>query len=134
MNAPFEHNRVLPDLDSREQVERFVRAFYAHLLEDPVLAPIFLDVAAVDLDVHLPHIIDYWCKLLLKDPGYQRHTMNIHRRLHGKRSLGETDFARWLAFFENAVDSGWRGDNAMRAKRIAGTIAANMHKALYVSD
>ena len=41
----------------------------------------------LDLAVHLPHIKDYWCKLLLGEKGYRRHTMNIHRQLHGKQRL-----------------------------------------------
>ena len=45
---------ALPDLDSREQVERFVDLFYQRLLEDEVMAPIFLDVAGVELQQHLP--------------------------------------------------------------------------------
>ena len=49
---------TLPDLDSREQVERFVDLFYQRLLEDEVMAAIFLDVAAVELQQHLPHIKD----------------------------------------------------------------------------
>jgi hemoglobin len=134
MNATFEPRTSLPDLDNRDQVERFVRRFYRELLRDPVLAPIFLDVAEVDLDAHLPHIVDYWCKLLLGDSSYDRHTMNIHRRLHAKRQLAATDFERWLGYFTRAVDSGWRGENADRAKRIATTIAANMARSLDVSD
>ena len=76
-----------PDLDCRENIECFVDSFYQRLLADEQLAPIFVDVAQVDLAVHLPHIKDYWCKLLLAEKGYQRHTMNIHRQLHSKRSL-----------------------------------------------
>ncbi len=128
MNAPVTPTPVKRDLDSREQIAAFVDAFYARLLEDPVLAPLFTDVAAVDLDVHKPHIVDYWCKLLLKDSRYQRHTMNIHRRLHGKRALTEADFQRWVGFFRAAVDGAWAGEKADRAKHIARTIADNMHK------
>ena len=54
-----------PDLDSRENIERFVDLFYERLLADEQLAPIFVDIAEIDLAVHLPHIKDYWCKLLL---------------------------------------------------------------------
>ena len=70
-----------PDLDSREQIDSFVDRFYARLLQDERLAPIFVDVAEIDLAVHLPHIKAYWCKLLLGEQGYRRHTMNIHRQL-----------------------------------------------------
>ncbi len=81
-----------PDLDSRENIEFFVDRFYERLLADEQLAPIFVDVAGIDLAVHLPHIKDYWCKLLLGDKRYQRHTMNIHRQLHGKRPLQAQGF------------------------------------------
>ncbi|MFN2288538.1 MAG: group III truncated hemoglobin [Chromatocurvus sp.] len=118
------------DLDSRCNIEAFVDAFYAQLLKDERLAPIFLDVAAIDLDQHLPHIKDYWCKLLLGERAYQRHTMNIHRDLHAKRPLNASDFERWLAHFHATVDAGFSGPNADRAKGLATSIAANMQATL----
>jgi hemoglobin len=120
----------LPDLDSRENIELFVDRFYERLLADEQLAPIFVDVAAIDLAVHLPHIKDYWCKLLLGDKRYQRHTMNIHRLLHGKRPLEAQDFQRWLMFFTTTVDAHFAGERAARAKRVAASIAANMEQGL----
>jgi len=119
-----------PDLDSRANVERFVDLFYERLLADEQLAPIFVDVAEIDLSVHLPHIKDYWCKLLLGEEGYQRHTMNIHRELHGKRPLRKDDFERWLEFFIATVDAHFAGERAERAKRVAAAIAANMEQSL----
>ncbi|MBM70600.1 MAG: globin [Haliea sp.] len=119
-----------PDLDSRANIERFVDQFYAQVLADPVLAPIFLDVAQIELDVHLPHIKDYWCKLLLGERAYRRHTMAIHRRLHARQPLQSTDFQRWLALFTATVDAGFSGPGAERAKRVAASIAANMQQGL----
>lgn len=119
-----------PDMDSRENIEFFVDRFYERLLADEQLALIFVDVAEIDLAVHLPHIKDYWCKLLLGEKGYQRHTMNIHRELHGKRSLQAEDFERWLAFFTATVDVHFAGERADRAKQVATSIAANMESGL----
>ena len=121
---------VRPDLDSRERISFFVERFYERLLADQQLAPIFVDVAQVDLSVHLPHIKDYWCKLLLAEKGYQRHTMNIHRLLHGKRPLQEEDFQRWLDFFVATVNEHFQGERARRAVRVAQSIAANMQQGL----
>jgi hemoglobin len=121
-----------PDLDSRHAVEALVDSFYDRLLLDPVLGPIFLDVAAIDLAVHLPHIKDYWCKLLLAERGYQRHTMNIHRALHLQRGLTAAEFQQWLAYFVTAVDASYSGPKAERAKQIATTIADNMQTALAI--
>jgi hemoglobin len=123
-------DRRKPDLDTRERIECFVDRFYERLLADEQLAPIFVDVAEIDLAVHLPHIKDYWCKLLLGEKGYSRHTMNIHRQLHGKRALRPDDFERWLAFFVATVDDHFAGERAERAKQIAAAIAANMQKSL----
>ena len=120
----------LPDVDSRENIEWFVDRFYERMLADEQLAPIFVDVAAIDLAVHLPHIKDYWCKLLLGDTRYQRHTMNIHRQLHGKRPLQAGDFQRWLAFFSTTVDAHFAGARAELAKQVAAAIAANMEQSL----
>ncbi len=119
-----------PDLDSREHIEFFVDRFYERMLADEQLAPIFVDVAQIDLSVHLPHIKDYWCKLLLGDAEYRRHTMDIHRQLHSKRALQARDFQRWLHFFISTVDAYFVGERAVRAKRVAATIAANMEKSL----
>ena len=115
-----------PDLDSREHIACFLQRFYDKLLADPVLAPIFLDVAGIDIRVHLGHIQAYWEKLLLGEDNYQRHTMNIHRALHGKRALTEAEFDRWLAFYTSTVDENFAGPSAEKAKRIASHIASNM--------
>jgi len=128
--AGTEGRSTPPDLDSRERVEAFVDAFYDKVLADETLAPIFLDVARVDLAIHLPHIKDYWCKLLLGEQDYRRHTMNIHRALHRKRRLREQDFRRWLELFQGTVDEGYSGPRAERAKRVAALIAANMQRGL----
>ncbi len=119
-----------PDLDSRPQVQRFVELFYRRLLADEQLSPIFLEVARVDLDRHLPHIVDYWCKLLLGESGYRRHTMQIHRQLHDKRTLAPTDFQRWLAHFCATLDDNYAGPSTEKARRVATAIAANMEKGL----
>jgi len=119
-----------PDLDSPQQIQRFVEAFYGKMLRDEQLAPIFLEVAAVDLKHHLPLIRSYWEKLLLGEGDYRRHTMNIHRAVHAKRPLTANDFERWLSFFHCTVDENFSGPKAQRAKEVASHIAANMHKSL----
>ena len=119
-----------PDLDCRENIERFVDLFYQRMLADPQLAPIFVDVAEIDLEVHLPHIKDYWCKLLLGENAYQRHTMNLPRPLPGTRPLSAEDFQRGRAFFPAPLEDNSPGERADRAARVAASIAANMQASL----
>src|SRR5690606_27515314 len=119
-------SKGLPDLDTPEHIQAFLVLFYDVLLADPVLAPIFLDVAGIDLRVHLGHIQAYWEKLLLKHDDYHRHTMNIHRALHAKKPLTEAEFDRWLGIFCAVLKANFSGPCADKAVRIAGHIAANM--------
>tara|TARA_R110002167_G_scaffold295135_1_gene499736 strand:+ start:1477 stop:1869 length:393 start_codon:yes stop_codon:yes gene_type:complete len=123
-----------PDLDSPENIAVFVEAFYERLLADPHLAPIFIDVANIDVREHFPRIQAYWQKLLLGDSGYQRHTMNIHRQLHDKQNLQLSDFNLWLDYFIETADEHFSGAKTERAKRIAETIAGNMSTSLQVDE
>ncbi len=123
-----------PDLDNPQRIRQFVEAFYACMLQDEQLAPIFIDVANIDLNKHLPLIISYWEKLLLGESDYRRHTMNIHRAIHRKRPLVAADFTRWLHFFITSVDESFAGPYAERAKQTASYIAANMQKSLNPSQ
>lgn len=115
-----------PDLDSGARIEAFVRRFYDRLLSDPELAPLFLDVAGVDLDEHLPVIAAYWKKMLLGEPGYDRHMMARHRELHGKHALTPELGRRWLAHFEATLDENHTGPGAERARQLARTIMSNL--------
>jgi hemoglobin len=130
MMSPLQNTAELADIETREDIERFVKLFYARLLKDERLAAIFIEVAKVDLNKHLPLISDYWEKLLLGATGYKRHTMNIHRAVHSKRKLAAKDFERWLGHFHSAMDAMFSGSRADRAKQIAAQIAANMQSSM----
>ncbi len=124
----------LVDIETREDIEAFVKRFYTRLLADQQLAPIFFEVANVDLEQHLPFISDYWEKLLLGATSYSRHTMNIHRALHSKRELTAPDFERWLGYFHSEMDALFNGPRADRGKRVATQIAANMQSAMLIGE
>ena len=121
---------ALPDLDSPEHIRTFITVFYERLLADPCIAPVFLDVAGVDIRRHLPLICAYWEKLLLGVDGYHRHTMNIHRAVHARRPLRPEDFERWLRHFRGALEAGFAGPFTKRARGIAERIAHNMQAQL----
>ena len=114
------------DLDSPEAIEQMVECFYSKIKKDSRLSLIFFELGEVDLGKHLPHIKRYWGKLLLAKPGYDRHTMNIHRALHEKVNLRPADFERWLALFIETIDDSFSGPLAKRAKKVALNVAGNM--------
>jgi hemoglobin len=121
---------VKPDLNSPQAIEQLVVNFYQRLLDDEQLAPIFIDVAGIDIREHFPRIRAYWEKLLLGSEVYRRHTMDVHRKLNTKRRFIPSDYERWLQHFVATVDTEFTGAYADRAKRVATRIAANMQASL----
>ncbi len=126
----LELQEIKPDLNNAENIRLLIEAFYSKLLKDKDLAPIFIDVAQVDLSGHKLIICQYWEKLLLGETAYRRHTMNIHRALDEKRKLHSLDFEKWLLYFTSTVDALFSGKYAIKAKQTARTIAENMNSAV----
>ena len=51
------------DISARVDVHDLVVAFYREVVFDDVLAPVFGEIAEVDWVVHIPRLIDYWCRV-----------------------------------------------------------------------
>jgi hypothetical protein len=48
------------DIKSRADLELLMDSFYHKLLNDDSIDYIFTDVAQIDIDSHLPVIVDFW--------------------------------------------------------------------------
>lgn len=117
-----------PDLDSAKNITLMVHLFYDALLDDELMAPLFLDVAAVDLETHLPTISLYWQKMLLGDKSYQNNTMAKHRTIHHQHTFTDAHFDTWLNHFLATLDQHFSGLYTEKAKRIAANVIKNMRK------
>jgi hemoglobin len=115
-----------PDIETRADIERFVNTFYDYLLSDPLLRPIFIDVAHVDLERHIPIICDFWENILFNARKYPGGMMMVHAMLHQKTALKPYHFERWLEHFNAAVDQHFAGDRATLAKTHAYRVANMM--------
>ncbi|MFT4768910.1 MAG: hemoglobin [Glaciecola sp.] len=120
--------KVGPDV--REQIDEFVDAFYERVLADPVLAPLFLEVAQVDLSEHLPRIKAYWRKMLLGDRDYRRHMMRQHREVDARQLFVDEHYRRWLFLFEKTLEKHPLGAHTERASELARRVAGNMRQNL----
>jgi hemoglobin len=100
-----------------------VRRFYSDVAQDDVLGPMFNDVARVNWSEHLPKLTAFWCRLLLGQPGYAGSPLRAHQLIHAKRAFTAAHFERWLELFHDAVDLGWTGPNAEKAKAFAIRVA-----------
>ncbi len=111
------------DIRSRTDIVKLVNAFYEKVLEDDLLAPMFLEVAVIDLSKHLPILYDFWESALFQVGKYKRDTFNAHWDLHQIRRLKAAHFNRWLELFNETVDDFFEGIKAKQAKERALSIA-----------
>lgn len=116
------------DLADRAAIEELVASFYEKVLSDPVLAPVFLDVAKIRIEEHLPRIVDYWCKMLHGTKTYKRHTIAIHQHLHHQSAFEKVHYERWLLLFLSSIDERFSGPYTDKARRVAGNVIKNMQK------
>lgn len=125
---------VSADLDSRARIHDLVVGFYREVVFDDLLAPVFTEVAEVDWSLHIPKLIDYWCRVLLGEPGYDGFILGAHRQVHEMAAFRAEHVDRWYGLWVEAVDGGWRGPIAERAKAHAARIAAVLARRLVGID
>lgn len=113
------------DIANRSDLEQLVQQFYTLAVEDPTLKPVF-DKAGLNLEHHLPIIIDFWDTSLFQSDSYQRNAMQVHLDLHRKIPLTKAAFERWLHLFDATVDDLFEGQNAHTLKIRAQSIATVM--------
>jgi hemoglobin len=111
------------DLADRADVEALVRTFYERAFRDPLLGPVFVDVARLDLDAHLPVMCDFWETVLFRAGLYHRNAFQVHARLHAEAALTAAHFRRWLQLWTATTDDLFAGPRAETAKVQAGRIA-----------
>lgn len=122
------------DLDNPAAIHRMVQLFYASLLDDPVMEPVFMQVAGVHLAEHLPMIEGYWCKMLLGKDTYHRNMVYRHERVHDKFPLSREHFELWFDHFNHTLDHYFEGPYTEKARKLARRILRNLARWLAVRD
>jgi hemoglobin len=84
-------------IDER-MIEKLIRAFYARVRQDAVLAPIF-EARISDWEPHLDNIFAFWSALTLQTGRYHGRPMAKHMPL----LVDARHFDRWLALFEQTA-------------------------------
>ena len=118
------------DIENRADIAHLIRAFYTQAIQDELIGPFFTEVAAINLEEHLPTMYDFWENLLFHTGAYRGGMMQKHILLNRKKSLEEAHFARWLMLFEHEVDKNFEGPVAEEAKNRAKAIAPSIYTTL----
>jgi hemoglobin len=124
----------MADVETREDCERLVRAFYSRALTDPIIGYIFTDVAHLDIEEHVPVIASFWETILLGRPTYGGGAFAPHAALHAKVRLRGPHFARWLVLWTETVDELFSGERAELAKAHARRVAGAFLRRLEMYD
>lgn len=111
------------DLDDRAQIHDLVVAFYREIVFDDLLGPVFEEVAEVDWTVHIPTLVDFWCRVLLGEPGYDGYVLGAHQAVHELEPFRTEHFDRWYALWVESIDARWTGPVAETAKAHAAHMA-----------
>jgi hemoglobin len=107
-----------------------VRAFYGRALEDPIIGFIFVDVAKLDLERHVPRITSFWETILLGVQSYGGGAFRPHAELNAKVNLRRAHFEQWLSLWSSTVDELFAGDRAELAKAHAVRVGSAFHQRL----
>lgn len=123
-------NSPLTDFRDRDDIVLVVTEFYERVFVDELLGPIFVDVAKMDLEYHIPIICDFWETSLFRAGRYQRNALKPHVDLNALVTLEWEHFVRWLELWKSTVDAHFRGPKADLAKRQADRVAGSIHRRL----
>jgi hemoglobin len=110
-----------PDIQNEADIKTFVDDFYNRVSPDPLLGPIFNEIAAVDWDHHLPTMYSFWSAMLLGAKGYHGAPFPKHAAL--RTHISPAHFARWIELFTATIDTHFQGPTADTAKQRALNIA-----------
>lgn len=115
------------DIETREDIDRLLVAFYDVALVDPFIGHHF---AGLNMTTHLPVIGDFWEKALFGRPVYFSNPLLVHQQLNEKLPLKPEHFSRWVQIFVETVDHLFAGEMADNAKFRARMIADSMSQRL----
>lgn len=120
----------MADLADRTDIEHLVRSFYGSAFVDPLIGPIFTDVAHMDLDRHMPIMCDFWETVLFAAGSYRRNALQLHFALNAQHPLTAAHFDRWLQLWVHTLDEQFGGPVTERAKIQATRIAGSLQRRL----
>jgi hemoglobin len=107
------------DIANLDHIILFVDKFYEKVQQDDLIGPIFNTVIE-DWEPHLQKMYAFWNAVLFGVPGF---TGNPFAR-HAPLPIEAAHFERWLALFNETIDTHFKGVMAEETKKRAETMAA----------
>ncbi|MES2372433.1 MAG: group III truncated hemoglobin [Bacteroidota bacterium] len=116
----------MKDIETRADIELLMQTFYSKALTDEAIGYFFTEVVPLNMEVHMPLIVDFWETVLLGKTAYRGNVMQVHQHIHSLSAFKEAHFAQWVFLLHQTVDELYSGDHAELAKQRAESIATLM--------
>ena len=113
----------MKNLESRNDIEFLVNAFYDKISKDEKIGFFFNDVAKVDWSHHLPKMYSFWESLLFGEASYKGNPMAMHFPVNEKVAIEKPHFAHWIKLWTETVEENFEGEKAEAAVYKASNIA-----------
>lgn len=124
-------------LETREDIELLVNAFYTKVQKDDVIGFFFNDVAKTDWSHHLPKMYQFWETLLFGQISYKGNPMASHWPVNEKVPMEKHHFEHWVKLWTETVSEHFEGETAdmaiYKANNIAQLFAYKMEMARRLS-
>jgi hemoglobin len=116
----------MKDLETREDIEAVLTAFYRDAFADKLIGPFFTTVVPLDLKTHLPLIADFWESVVLGARTYGKNVMDVHKTIHQLEPIRKEHLDRWTALFTSTIAGMFAGPNAELMAQRARSVATLM--------
>lgn len=100
------------DITTKDDIVKLVTIFYDKIVKDDCLSPFFVHL---NLEKHLPKMVDFWSFVLLDEAGYSTNVTDKHTHMRLKKE----HFDQWIKLFNETVDQLYTGEKADLAKERA---------------
>lgn len=114
------------DIESREELEEFLRTFYKKAFADELIGHFFTEVVPLDLNIHIPVIAAFWESIIFNKASYRKNVMEIHKHIHDLSKIQKKHLNRWVKLFTGTLDEDFAGPKTELMKQRARSIATLM--------
>jgi hemoglobin len=114
------------DIETREELEEFLRAFYKKAFADKLIGHFFTEVVPLDLKTHIPIIASFWESVVFNTHGYRKNVMEVHKHIHHLSKIKKEYLDRWVKIFTETLDEEFEGYHTELMKQRAKSIATVM--------
>ena len=117
---------MVNDIANREDILHLMQSFYKKALTDDVIGYFFTEVAPLNMETHMPLIVDFWETVVFGKAQYKGNVLQVHQHIHQLSAFREAHFTRWVLLFTQTVNEMYEGANAEMIKQRAESVATVM--------